>query len=530
MKKLWIALLSAVVVFAIAMPASAVDVKFSGTYHVWGVFDKNHSLLDNENAVNAAGGLLGNPATGAGIGQYGSQAFFQQRLRMQTEFTIVEGLKLVTRFDALEKKWGDRRWAGAVDSTSRAAWSGLGADARVQENIEFERAYVDFNTGIGKFLVGYQQFLAFGTLFGDSNATRPGIKYILPVGPAAIILAWEKMTEGDSGRPTSQAAAGVVPEFYNDTDADIFDLGFVWKGQSVEAGAILQWGRNASTRATYVYAPTAFDLGTYGSSWVLDPYVKATFGPVYIEAEAAILYGKTQWENPIQAAAVLGGAGSMVTDIDMFGYGIYLGARADFAPVYFGLQFAYITGDDPATPEKREGGFMAGLLAGQAYNPALMMFNDDFHTWVGDRGSASYRGALGANFVNTFLDNCWFYHVYVGVKPVPKADIKLAFTYATAQKKPWVTPATAGFKYLAGTTPNTGNPLSEYNSDKYGYELDLVASYKLYDNLEYMVGAGYFWPGDYFKGCYNSAQAGCYAFEPALANDYLLMHKLTLSF
>jgi hypothetical protein len=55
MKKLWIALLSAMVVFAIAMPASAVDVKFSGTYHVWGVFDKNHSLLDNENAVNAAG-------------------------------------------------------------------------------------------------------------------------------------------------------------------------------------------------------------------------------------------------------------------------------------------------------------------------------------------------------------------------------------------------------------------------------------------------------------------------------------------
>jgi hypothetical protein len=45
-----------------------------------------------------------------------------------------------------------------------------------------------------------------------------------------------------------------------------------------------------------------------------------------------------------------------------------------------------------------------------------------------------------------------------------------------------------------------------------------------------MVGAGYFWPGDYFKGCYNSTQAGCYNFEPALSNDYLLMHKLTLSF
>ncbi len=541
MKKLWIALLSAMVVFAIAMPASAVDVKFSGTYHVWGVFDKNHSLLDNENAVNATGGLLGNAATGVGIGQYGSQAFFQQRLRMQTEFKVVEGLTLVTRFDALEKKWGDRRWAGAVDSTSRAAYPGAAGDARVQENIEFERAYVDFNTGIGKFLVGYQNFLAFGTLFVDSNATRPGIKYILPIGPVAIIAAWEKMTEGDSGRPTSQTT-GVIPEFYNDTDADIFDLGFVWKGQSVEAGAILQWGRTASARATYTYVPgNAWDVGTYQSAFVLDPYFKATFGPVYIEGEAVILYGKLSWENPIQAAAILGGAGSMTTDVDMFGYGLYLGARADFAPVYFGLQFAYITGDDPATPDKREGGFTAGLLAGQAYNPALMMFNDDFHTWVGDRGSANYRGALtagrAADYVSTFLDNCWFYHIYVGVKPVPKADIKLAFTYATAQKKPWASPATAGFAWLAGTTPNTGNPLSEYNSDKYGYELDLVASYKIYDNLEYMIGAGYFWPGDYFKGNYNAPTtipglnwANSYNFEPALSNDYLLMHKLTLSF
>jgi hypothetical protein len=369
MKKLWIALLSAVVVFAIAMPASAVDVKFSGTYHVWGVFDKNHSLLDNENAVNAAGGLLGNAATGVGIGQYGSQAFFQQRLRMQTEFKVVEGLTLVTRFDALEKKWGDRRWAGAVDSTSRAAYPGAAGDARVQENIEFERAYVDFNTGIGKFMVGYQQFLNFGTLFGDSMATRPGIKYILPVGPVAIIAAWEKMTEGDSGRPTSQ----LNQAFYNDTDADVFDLGFVWKGQSVEAGAILQWGRNASARATYVAGGgVQQDLGMMSNAYVLDPYVKATFGPVYIEAEAAILWGKTQWENPIAAALytpIVGGVGAMTTDIDQFGYGLYLGARADFAPVYFGLQFAYITGDDPATPDKREGGFMAGAARRSGLQP-----------------------------------------------------------------------------------------------------------------------------------------------------------------
>jgi hypothetical protein len=36
-----------------------------------------------------------------------------------------------------------------------------------------------------------------------------------------------------------------------------------------------------------------------------------------------------------------------------------------------------------------------------------------------------------------------------------------------------------------------------------------------------MVGAGYLWTGDYFKGT-NS--------NNAIGNDYLLMNKLTLSF
>jgi hypothetical protein len=288
-------------------------------------------------------------------------------------------------------------------------------------------------------------------------------------------------------------------------------------------------------------------IGTLSSAHVIDPYVKATFGPVYLEAEAAYIFGKQTFDDMFAANAAVSaalGVPTTMTDVDLEGMGIYLGARVDLQPVYFGLQFAWIRGDDPATPDKKEGGFMEGLIGGQAYNPALMMFNDDFHTWVGSRGSALYRGALPASVVSafypgtaatqkygidTFMDNVWFYHIYVGVKPVPKADIKMAFSYAYADKKPWTVAPTLGISTLAGL-PNTGNPATEFNSNKYGYELDLTASYKIYDNLEYMVGAGYFWPGDYFKGCYNSTQLGCYAGEPALANDYLLMHKLTLSF
>ena len=54
-----------------------------------------------------------------------------------------------------------------------------------------------------------------------------------------------------------------------------------------------------------------------------------------------------------------------------------------------------------------------------------------------------------------------------------------------------------------------------------GIEFDVTAKYQIYDNLTYMVGAGYLWTGDYFKGALDTNKVG---------NDYLLMNKLTLSF
>ncbi len=60
-----------------------------------------------------------------------------------------------------------------------------------------------------------------------------------------------------------------------------------------------------------------------------------------------------------------------------------------------------------------------------------------------------------------------------------------------------------------------------WQSKDYGKELDVTATYKIYDNLSYMVGFGYLWAGDFWKGTSPSAEVD---------NDYLITHKLTLSF
>jgi len=90
--------------------------------------------------------------------------------------------------------------------------------------------------------------------------------------------------------------------------------------------------------------------------------------------------------------------------------------------------------------------------------------------------------------------------IFVGVKPVPKLDIKASYTIAQADKDA---------------------SSSGWVSKNYGSELDVTATYKIYDNLSYMVGFAYLWAGDYFKGTNAATQ---------IDNDYLITHKLTLTF
>ncbi len=192
-------------------------------------------------------------------------------------------------------------------------------------------------------------------------------------------------------------------------------------------------------------------------------------------------------------------------------------AKVDLKPVYFGGRFIYMMGDDPNTANKQEGTVAAQLVAGQAFLPCLMLFNDSYYTAIGSGlgGRAPTSTGLGGTqnavlagnaAAMQFMDNVIFFQGYVGVKPIDKLDIMAAVAYAMAQKKPNSTGAPGGIDYI---------------SDVYGTEVDVTATYKIYDNLSYMVGFGYLFTGDYFKGTDPTAK---------ITNDYILMHKLTLTF
>jgi len=60
-----------------------------------------------------------------------------------------------------------------------------------------------------------------------------------------------------------------------------------------------------------------------------------------------------------------------------------------------------------------------------------------------------------------------------------------------------------------------------WQSKDYGKELDLRATYKIYDQLTYNVGLAYLWTGDWYKGTTATATT---------ENVYYVSHWIDLNF
>jgi len=97
-------------------------------------------------------------------------------------------------------------------------------------------------------------------------------------------------------------------------------------------------------------------------------------------------------------------------------------------------------------------------------------------------------------------------------------NVMLSLSYAQADKK-----------VLMGGTYSPWNITYPTGDGSYGMEVDITGTYKITNNLTYMLGAGYLFTGDYFKGA--NQIVGSNDYQGAKINDeYMLINKLTLSF
>jgi hypothetical protein len=494
MKRFWLVMLSLGLVLAFSASAMAVDVKFSGSYYAGGLYlDKttlNKSSYTNISSVAAAVPTLSTVTSTVNSGN--STAFYYQRLRAQTEFIVSPGLKLTTRFDALERIWGGARSAATTNDSAGTKTE--------NENIAFDQAYIDYVSPIGFFRIGYQPDSGWGTVFGDSEingAPVAKLLYAIPVGPVTFSAGMIKVNDKSNSYALTTTAT--------DRDYEKYSLTASYKAKKdLEGGLAFEYRRIALNKdAPSVDSPLIPLYSAFVQNYALNPYAKAKFGPVAIEAEAVYAWGQLDWENNLVG----------VNTVKLENVSGYLNIMADFKMVYGGLTFAYASGDDPGSTDKLEGGLATG---GKDFNPTLIMFNSDLTYWVGALPGYNYTpnvpgqspwlqsagAALGQSTISTStsneMTNAWFFQGMVGVRPLAALDIKASVSYANADKKP------------AGVVNNS-----------IGWEVDLSGTYKITNNLSYMLGAGYFITGDYFQGSNDQAD---------LNNTYILVNKLTLTF
>lgn len=452
MKKFLVVLLSLGLLVSFGMTASAADVKFSGQYYAVGLYENNRTFMD----------------TGVATADGYSRSAIWNRARVQTVFQVAEGLSFTTRFDAFERQWGSVNRSSSTTEDKSNSGKINNTAVTLQENLEMEYGYVTFKTAVGQFDVGYQAADEWGTVFGDTPGSRPRIKFTTAFGPVTMLAIFEKVYESDATMYTN--AASKVNQ-----DADNYMLAGIYKYKGGEAGLLYKYTNNASTPQQIALAqPYATQIHGFL------PYMKGTFGPVYLEAELIYLTGSSKKYNSFAGAPA---------DIDKDGLGAYLMAKMNLGPAYVGGQYGYSSGDpNDATKDK------SGPISTTSWKPTLFFAEANMKSWV---YGSDFGGANGVTY-SCNKQNLHLFNLFAGFNPTPKLNLEAAISTMRAANKP-----------------------NGYVSTNYGTEFDVKATYKIYDNLTYMVGAGYLWTGDYFKGLSDNNK---------VSNDYVLLNQLTINF
>ncbi|KQC10502.1 MAG: hypothetical protein APR62_12025, partial [Smithella sp. SDB] len=415
-------LLSLGLIMAFSVSAFAVDVKVSGEYYAAGLY-LNKTNVNNFDECDAIANL--------------STAFFYQRLRVGTDFIVSPGLKLVTRFDAMERIWGGVR---NTESEPPELAADSAQSRSENENIAVDWVYINYVSPIGTFDVGIMNDGSTGTVFANSYAPSARIKYAYTINPFTLSLAYTKVKDQSYSAVTTGTN-------FTDGDNDKYGVQGVYKWKDGKAGLNVNYYRYAEKKPASNYIKTYL---------LFTPYAMAKIGPVNLQAELNYGTGKNKKYDD--------GTG----DQKLESWSGWVDATATFAPVYVGATVAFVSGDDPSTSDVNEG----TLNGGRDWNPCLIMFNYyDVANWVGDVHGYSGTTVTGP------MTNALFFQGRLGIKPMPELDAMLSVSYAQADKKP------------------TG-----YANGTYGTEIDLSGTYKITNNLSYMLGVGYLFTGDYFKG------------------------------
>lgn len=265
---------------------------------------------------------------------------------------------------------------------------------------------------------------------------------------------------------TKKTEKDLGPEV-SDMDKDQYAVGLMYKLAKGFIGFynIYEYDK---TDATYTQWTNSFE-----------PYFSLKFGDITVQGELSFSWGERDYD----AAATY--------DPDLGGFAMWLGADWKSGDWGVGGQLYYLEGDDPNTADNE------GSVALMGLSPLGTLIMFDY--WTNKYNGVNYGAAPATNsWGYGYNNNIMAVEIHASWKVMPKLTLKAQYTYADTVEK-----------------------VSGHMDEPYGSEFDLTATYKIYDNLQYMVGFGYLWAGDYWKTS---------ATDNTVDDDYIVLNQLKLTF
>ena len=496
--------LSLVLCMLIASPALALDVDVSGSLQFEGVYNENPTLDDSDP----------------------HQSFREMRLRVLTEVQVTDNIKLITRFDALDKLLSSKD--SAFDTNED------------DDNFDFDRAYAEIITPVGLLSIGRMQGVVWGTSWSDDETDTDRIKLVtpIPIGTNKLYIGAvaEKVYESyDPEDPTKKDddnnkyylgatyktpnySTGLLSAFYhfnyfqdpgqaamtktlNDAGgiegAGQYVTYMTLAGNAAADGSSNLAGAYAGMAAPYAAAAAAgkelqdLDRGstTKAKVFLLAPYFDGKFGPLGITTELDYVFGEADYD-----------ANNSTRDISAYSW--FAEARYDIGPVTAQAGYAYTMGKSDLENGDIEN--MGYVAPGSDWAKAFILTGDEhgMNTTLGD-GLGNLVADDFASGYTAVLDG--YRMMYIGADYTCLNDtLTLGALIATSQ---------------ADDTPGGVD-------DDHGIEYDLTLSWKIWDNLVYSGVVAYLQAGDYWdeRSKYANPDA------KADADTYALYHKLELFF
>jgi hypothetical protein len=152
MKKIIVTGATLLMAFFMAAPSFAIETKVTGTFTLDGIFDYNPSMTSDSDAKETV-------------------SYREMQLRVNTESKITDKITFYTRFDILDKLLSSK------DSNT------VTANGEDDDNIQFDRAWMQIVSPVGAFRLGRKEGIKWGTdFFDDGNAYGTDrAEWIIPI-------------------------------------------------------------------------------------------------------------------------------------------------------------------------------------------------------------------------------------------------------------------------------------------------------------------------------------------------------------